>query len=145
MISSFVTDGDSTGKIRSTPTPEEMNSIPLDKIRQHIGADAVLYVTIEEWGQKYQVIASTTVVRATMRLVDTRTGTQLWNASAHAEQGSDSGQGLAGALLSALVEQIAGSLSDRTPRVARTANNAAINHPDTGLLNGPYVPVSGKR
>ena len=132
-------------KENGLPTPEEMNSIPLDKIRQHIGADAVLYVTIEEWGQKYQVIASTTVVRATMRLVDTRTGTQLWNASAHAEQGSDSGQGLAAALISALVEQIAGSLSDRTPGVARTANNAAINHPDTGLLNGPYIPVSGKR
>jgi hypothetical protein len=127
-------------KENGLPTPEEMNMIPLDKIRQHIGADAVLYVTIEEWGQKYQVIASTTVVRAKMRLVDTRTGIELWQASAHAEQGSDTRQGLAGALLSAVIEQIAGSLSDRTPGAARMANSMAINNPQTGLLNGPYVP-----
>jgi hypothetical protein len=131
-------------KENGLPTPDEMNTVPLDKIRQHIGADAVLYVTIEEWGQKYQIIASTTVVRAAMRLVDTRTGTQLWDATAQAQQGSDSNQGLAGALLSALVEQVAGSLTDRTPGVARSANNMAINHPGTGLLNGPYIPANGK-
>jgi len=132
-------------KENGLPTPEEMNAVPLDKIRQHIGADAVLYVTIEEWGQKYQIISSTTIVRAKLRLVDTRTGSLLWEATARAEQGSDSSQGLAAALLSAVVEQVAGSISDRTPNVSRLANRLAIDHPQTGLLNGPYVPGDVKQ
>lgn len=132
-------------KENGLPTPDEMNTIPLDKIRQYIGADAVLYVTIEQWGQKYQIVTSKTVVQVRMRLVDTRTGIQLWDASAHAERGSDSNQGLAGALLSALVEQVAGSLTDRTPDVARIANNMAINKPGSGLLNGPYIPLNEKQ
>lgn len=130
-------------KENGLPGPEEMNSVPLDKIREHIGADAVLYVTIDKWGQKYQVVSSTAVVDAKLRLVDTRTGTLLWEANAHAEQGSDSSQGLAVALVSAVVEQIAGSLNDRTPGVARAANSSAIYNTSSGLLNGPYIPAKG--
>jgi hypothetical protein len=38
-----------------------MNSIPLEKIREHTGADAVLYVEIEEFGQKYLVLSSVAI------------------------------------------------------------------------------------
>lgn len=122
------------------PSPEEMHLVPLDKISEIIGADAVLYVTIEDWGQKYQVLSSKTVVSADLRLVDVATGTHLWNARAHMEQSSDSGNnGLIGALVGAVVDQIAGSVADRTPGVARLANTVAINSENRGLLDGPYL------
>ncbi len=126
-------------KENGLPTPHEMNSVPLSKLAEHIGPDAVLYVTIEDWGQKYHIVASKTVVKAKMRLVDARTGKQIWHAYAYREIGSgDGGGGLAGMLIGALVEQIAGSMSDRTPMVATQANHFAIYNPNVGLLDGPY-------
>lgn len=127
-------------KENGLPTPEEMNQVPLDKIYENIGADAVLYVEINEWGQKYRVISSDTVVSVSMKLVDARTGTLLWNASAHATTNNNSSNnGLAGMLINAVVNQIASSISDHTPEIARTANNIAINSPSSGLLKGPYT------
>lgn len=128
-------------KENGLPTPEEMNQVPLDKIYENIGADAVLYVEINDWGQKYNVISSDTVVGVTMKLVDARTGTLLWDASAHAStDNNSSNSGLAGMLISAVINQIAGSISDNTPVIARTANNIAINSASRGLLKGPYAP-----
>lgn len=127
-------------KENGLPTPAEMNAVPLEKLHEQIGPDAVLYTNIEEWGQKYRVLSSDTVVNASMKLVDTRTGLTLWDAQAYAIQSSDDGGGgLAGALIGAIVTQIAGSIADRTPAVATMANNAAINNSVQGLLNGPYV------
>lgn len=127
-------------KENGLPTPAEMNTIPLDKIREHIGADAVLYVTIEEWGQKYQVISSRSIVRSTLTLVDTRNGNTLWEATASAERNSNdnNNNGLLGALVGALAEQIIGSTVDRTQELSRTANYRAIGNEGRGLLQGPY-------
>jgi hypothetical protein len=127
-------------KENGLPTPAEMNGIPLDKIGEHIGADAVLYISIEDWGQKFQVIQSVATVQATLRLVDVKTGELLWNTTATAKKSSgDGGGGLIGALLSAVVTQVlASTISDPTPELARRANNVAINSKARGMLNGPY-------
>lgn len=126
-------------KENGLPTPAEMNSIPLNKIKEIIGADAVLYVNIHEWGQKFHLLASKAVVSASMRLVDTDSGNLLWQAEAYAERNNgDSGNnGLLGALVSAVAEQIVGSIVDYTPELSRIANHNAIN----SLLAGPYSPV----
>lgn len=129
-------------KENGLPSPAEMHSIPLDKIREFIGADAVLYVTIQDWGQKYQVLSSKTVVEADLRLVDARSGVLLWQAKARGERGSNNNNnGLAAALVGAIIDQVAGSIVDHTPEVSRFANNTAINSQSRGLLNGPYKPV----
>jgi len=127
-------------KENGLPTPAEMNSVPLDKIGQHIGADAVLYISIDKWGQEYQVISSNTVVNAKLRLVDVRTGKLLWDTTVAAQQSSgDGGAGLVGALIGAIVEQVASSAMDKTPRLARQANSRAIYNSVNGLLDGPYA------
>lgn len=127
-------------KENGLPTPEEMNLVALDKIHQNIGADAVLYTTINDWGQKYNIISSNTVVNVSMRLVDARTGAQLWDASISAVRSSDSSSNsLIGNLLSAVATQIANSISDQTEEVSRMAVNQAIYQPQKGLLEGPYV------
>lgn len=126
-------------KENGLPTPQEMNAVSLSKIAEHIGPDAVLYVTIEDWGQKYQIVSSTTVVKAKLRLIDANTGDQIWDAEVYRQIGSsDGGGGLAGILLGAIVEQIVGSLSDKTPLAATQANFYAIHNPSMGLLDGPY-------
>lgn len=132
-------------KENGLPTPEEMNSVPLDKLYENIGADAVLYVEINDWGQKFNVLSSDTVVNVSMRLVDGKTGTLLWDASASVVQSSNSGNnGLIGSLINAVASQIMNSISDQTPTVARTANNMAIYNQNRGLLNGPYAPIIEK-
>lgn len=126
-------------KQNGLPTPAEMNTIPLDKIKEHIGADAVLYVTLDDWGQKYQVLSSDTVVRGAVKLVSTASGETLWDSPINGVLNSgNSGGGLIGALVSAVATQIIGSVNDQTPGVARIANQQAFNSKKRGLLSGPY-------
>lgn len=132
-------------KENGLPTPAEMNSVPLDKIGKHIGADAVLYISIDKWGQEYQVLSSKTMVNVKLRLVDVKTGTLLWNSTAAAQQSSgDGGGGLLGALIGAVVEQIMSSALDKTPKLARQASSAAIFNDVNGLLDGPYARPKAK-
>lgn len=126
-------------KENGVSTTEEMNQIPLDKIRQHTGADAVMLVTIQDWGQKFQLVSSAAVVKAHLRIVDTLDGTLLWEARVSEVQSnqSEAGKegGLLGAVLVAVVDQISGSLMDATPDLIRTGNNKAIRT----IPDGPYV------
>jgi hypothetical protein len=127
-------------KDNGLPTPDEMNSVPLDKIRQHTGADAVLYCVITDWGQKFQVISSATVVSVQLRLVDTRTGAQLWEGKVRGSQSSDSGSSdLLSSLVTAVVDQVAGTLSDNTPELARTSNYSTIYDGNGALPDGHYL------
>ena len=126
-------------KENGLPTPAEMNSVPLKKIEEIIDPDAVLYTEILDWGQKYQVISSKTIVHAKLRLVHTRTGELLWSGTAIAEKSNNhSDNGLAGALLGAVIDQIVGSLTDHTLSLSRIANTQLIRHPQKGLINGLY-------
>lgn len=132
-------------KQNGLPTPAEMNSISLDKIKEHVGADAVLYVTIDNWGQKFEVLSSNTVVRGSVKLVSTESGKMLWDAPIQTVLGSGSnGGGLLGALVTAVATQIIGSVDDKTPDAARIANNQAFNSQKRGLLTGPYYVVKKK-
>lgn len=132
-------------KDNGLPTPGEMNSIPLDKIAKYIGADAVLYVSIEEWGQKYQVLASTTVVKSRARLVDVATGETLWQGTARlANSSGDSNSGLIGMAVAALIDQIVDTLSDETRNLSSRANQGMVFNERTGLLPGPYRQVRGE-
>lgn len=120
-------------------TPSDMHQVSLEKFNEHLNPDAILYVTIEEWGQQYQVISSSSVVHANLSLVDAKTGQQIWHATAqHIQSSGDGGGGLIGMLVAAAVEQVMGEMMDNTPNVARVANHIAINNQNLGLLSGPY-------
>jgi|SaaInl8_200m_RNA_FD_contig_111_134326_length_9451_multi_4_in_0_out_0_2 hypothetical protein len=126
-------------------TTYDMNSIPLDKIYEILKPDAVLYADIEEWGQEYQVISSKGIVKYSFRLLDGKTGALLWNGKTEAiEQSGDGGLGIAGALVSAIVDQILSSVHDPTVGLSRSAHESAINHSTQGLLSGPYKKELGK-
>lgn len=115
--------------------PAEMHNVPLEKLREHINPDAVLYVNILDWGQKFQILTSKAVVNANLKLVDARTGATLWENRAYASEtpNSSTNNGLAGMFIQAIADQVIGSLTDKTYELSRTANNQAV----TRLPDGP--------
>ena len=132
---------DALMKENGLPTPGEMHQVPLAKLGEVFGADAVLYVAIEQWGQKYQVIDSVTVVKARAKLVDVGTGLTLWNGVIHVQESSSAGQtDIIGMLVAALIDQVIDSATDRTHAVSRMATQQAVFDRSTGLLLGPRHP-----
>jgi hypothetical protein len=128
-------------KENGLPTAGEMHGVSLAKIHEVLGADAVLYATVEDWGQKYHVISSDTVVKARARLVDVATGTTLWTGAAVAQQSSSAGQNdPIGMLVAALFVQIISSATDPAHDLARVANGRMVFDQRDGFLLGPYNP-----
>jgi hypothetical protein len=127
------------------PTADEIHAVGLPKLREIFGADAVLYPVIENYGTKYVVISSTTVVNVTARLVDARSGELLWEGRAELQQGSgNGGQGLIGALVSAAMSQVLNSSRDAAHPMARLVNIQLIDRAGQGLPYGPYSTTPGK-
>ena len=127
-------------KENGLPTAGEMHQAPLDKIRDIFGADAVLYVTLKQYGTKYHVISSDTIVTLQAKLVDTKTGLVLWNGTATAQQSSGSSGNIFVDLVVAAVSQAVNSSTDQAHDVSRMANIMLLTPKDRGLLYGPYYP-----
>lgn len=127
------------------PTPAEMHGVSLARIDEVFGADAVLYIALQDWGTAYRVLDSSTEVTAEARLVDVKTGTEIWRGTHTATYSSSSGQsGLAGMLASAIAHQITSSISDPSMDVARDCNDVLFCNGHSGLLLGPYHEDYGK-
>lgn len=125
--------------------PGEMHQAPLDRIREVFGADAVLYITLKDWGTAYRVIDSSTEVTVEAHLVDVASGTEIWAGEESAVMSSSSGQGsLVGMLVGAVVNQIATSVADPSLDVARDCNRQLFWNDHRGLLLGPYNPDYGQ-
>jgi hypothetical protein len=118
--------------------PAEMHQAPLEKLQSVFGADAVLYITIEKYGSKYQLFASNTLVFARARLLDAHTGTELWQGRVNTTYAGQSG------LLEALVEQVLNKLVDQAHNVAAMATIQLVSPPGQGLLKGHRHPEYGK-
>jgi hypothetical protein len=127
-------------KDNGLPTPGEMHTVSPRKLREVIGADAVLYVTIREWGQKYQVLASTTRVSVDARLVDTDTSTTLWEGSASVAESSGGGDNLIAMLVIAALDQVVDSISDRAHGLGRQAAYGMLYNDKNGVLVGHRSP-----
>jgi hypothetical protein len=127
-------------KENGMPTAGEMHQAPLNRVREITGADAVLLVTLEQYGSHYHIVNSTTVVKVRAQLVDTRTQVLLWEGHGEADQsGSGSGSLLAD-LISAAVVQAINSKTDSAHQVSRLANANLFLAKDAGLPFGPYSP-----
>ena len=114
------------------------------KLREIFGADAALYSDITQYGTVYRVLDSATVVAASAKLVDLRTGDVLWrgHASASSNEGNNSsGGGLIGMLVAAAIKQVVNSLTDRSHDIAGVTSYRLLHGgPPDGLLYGPRSP-----
>ncbi|WP_010096457.1 GNA1162 family protein, partial [Burkholderia ubonensis] len=114
------------------------------KLREIFGADAALYSKVTQYGSVFQVVDSTTVVAASAKLVDLKTGDVLWQGESRAtgkEVGNNmsvNGLGIVGALVQAAVKQVAHSLTDEAHDVAGLTSKRLLSAgPPNGLLYGP--------
>ncbi len=132
-------------KENGLPTAGEMHQVPLERVAETLGADAVLFITLEQYGSQYNVLSSTVTVKARARLVDTRTAIELWAGTGMAQQGSSSGSGnLLGGIIAAAVSQAINSGTDAAHLVSRQANTNMFMARGRGLPYGPYHPAYGK-
>jgi hypothetical protein len=127
-------------KENGMPTAGEMHQVPLDKVREIIGADAVLYVTLKQYGTKYEVISSVTTVQARGKLVDTRTGLVLWEGTGIGQEGSGGSGNILADMIIAVGSQAINSSVDHAHTVCPRANTMMFTPKDHGLLYGPYHP-----
>jgi hypothetical protein len=108
------------------------------------GADAVLFVTIQQWTARYIVLSTKVTVEFDYVLKDGRTGEELWREhqagvfdSSSANSGGSSG-GLLGALIGSIAAAAATKAAPNYMPLARDANKRALAYPGPGIPAGPY-------
>jgi hypothetical protein len=135
---------DETFKQNGLLNPEDMHQAPPAKLHEIFGADAALYIEVSQYGSSYKVIVSEVAVAANAKLVDLRSGQLLWEGSAiasTAENQNNSGGGLVGMLITAAVNQIVNTLSERGHQVAGITSHRLLSPGgNRGILPGPRSP-----
>lgn len=140
---------DETFRQNGLTTPADIQQVAPAKLRGIFGADAALYTKVTEYGSVYTVIDSTTVVAASAKLVDLKTGDVLWQGTGRAtgkELGANVtvGFGVIAALAQAAVKQVAHTLSDDSHDVAGLTSRRLLSAgPPNGLLYGPHSSKYG--
>lgn len=125
----------------------DISAVSPAKLYKIFGADAVLYITVVQYGTSYQVITSDTRVTANAKLVDLRNGKLLWSGSATASsnEGNNSSAGIIGMLVQAAVTQISNTLTDRSHDIAGVTSIRMLTAgTPNGILYGPRSPNYGK-
>ncbi|MBB5391135.1 MULTISPECIES: DUF799 domain-containing protein [unclassified Herbaspirillum] len=132
-----------TFKQNGLSNPADIHDLPPPKLRQIFGADSALYINVKDYGTSYKVVSSATVVSADAKLLDLRSGKVLWegSASASSAESQQNQNGLIGILVSAVVNQIIGTMSDASFNMAGIASQRLLmaGHKN-GMLYGPRSP-----
>lgn len=116
---------------------EQIHKQPPEQLAKMFGADAVLYVTINQWDAKYVVIQTTVTVDFDYRLVS-KDGTELWKANKRMQYTpQNQGGGLIGAAIASAIERARPNYMPLT----QMANNDVFVYGPTAIPDGPYRPV----
>lgn len=139
---------DETFKNNGLTVAEDIHAVPSKKLNEIFGADAVMYIEVQEYGTSYAVLSSDTVVVVQAKLVDNKTNEILWQGSARAassEQNNGNSGGLVGMLVEAAVTQIMETAMDTGFDIATIASARLLSpQAHNGLLYGPRSPKHGK-
>ena len=127
-------------KANGMPSAGEMRQAPLERVREITGADAVLFVTLEQYGSKYQLVNTATIVSVRARLVDTHSQVLLWEGHGVAEHDSSGSGNLLADVIGALVTQAVNSQTHPAHDLSRAANQNLFLSASRGLPYGPYSP-----
>lgn len=138
---------DEAFKSNGLTVPDDIHGVGIQKLRQVFGADAVLYIDVKDYGTRYLVVTSASIVTAEAKLVDLRTGQLLWEgkATASSEEGQNNQGGLAAALVGALIKQIMGTSLDQSHQIANMTSMRLLSPTmPNGILYGPRSPLYKK-
>ena len=135
-----------TFKQNGITEPGEIAAVPLNKLDKIFHADSVLYINIKDYGTSYVVVSSSTKVVLEAKLIDIKSGAKLWEGTATAIEDSSSGQSsLLGMLVSAVISQVANTISDKSYDLAAMADAYLFSsNCHNCILYGPYSPHYGK-
>lgn len=115
---------------------ELLQNMPVIKFRDYLGADAVLFTTIDRWDLTYMVIASNLTVGITCELKSTHSEQTLWKYSGVVVvdlSGGNTGGGLAGLVAKAIITAVNSAVVDYVP-YAKRANIMSLG----AIPVGPY-------
>ena len=119
---------------------EQAWDIPPQNFRRYLGADAVLYVRIENWDTSYMVVASSVAVTLEYRLVDTVSGETIWEDREVVARSSGDSMQVGGDAISWLifstVNATVTALTTDYVTLANEANSLAVRD----ILPGAYNP-----
>ena len=139
---------DETFKNNGLTVAEDIHAVPAKKLHEIFGADAVMYIEVQEYGTSYAVLSSDTVVVVQAKLVDNKSNEILWQGKARAassEQNGGNSGGLVGMLVEAAVTQIMETAMDTGFDIATIASARLLSpQAHNGLLYGPRSPKHGK-
>ena len=139
---------DETFKQNGLTGASDIHEVSTQKLREFFGADAAVYLRVKQYGTSYAVVSSDTVVSVEARIVDLRTGQQLWQGTARASSAEQQRQGqggVVGLLVTALVKQIIGTATDAGFNYAGIANQRLLSVPVAhGVVYGPRSPNAGQ-
>jgi len=117
---------------------EDIHSIAPAKLQEFFGADAALYMTVEKYGVRYNVLDSLVEVSVTAKLIDLHSGQLLWQNRVDQVTGQSDSNNVLGRLVGAVVNQIANNLSDKAWPASQQAMFTLFRH-NRGVLKGPYL------
>ena len=115
----------------------QMVNAPASMFKDAFGADAVLYVTIEEWETNYVVLAANVTVGLSYVLRSTETDEVLWSYKAR-QVVDTAGQSSGFILLDVIATAVTTALTDYLPIAYRVNSQAVATMPF-----GSYHPQSG--
>lgn len=105
-------------------------------------ADAILYVTINEWDAQYIVVSTTVTVSFTYRILSGKTGEELWTASKTMKYTPDNTTSTGNPMADLLVMAVSAAVTRAAPNylpLTRQANYQVLYLDPTKLPNGPYL------
>lgn len=98
----------------------EVPKVSVVDLGRDLKADLILENEIVDWGTKYKVISGVAVVSCRSRLYEARTGAVVWQLDwIRRQQSGNSGGGVAGVLVDALVTSIMNSMFDTAASLAK--------------------------
>ena len=127
----------------------DAQAVSAKRLNEIFHADSALYISISDYGSSYRVIDSVTTVTAKARLVDLRSGKEIWQGTATAtdnDQGNNNNNGVIGILVSAAIKQISDNVTDKAHTVAGLTSNRLLSQNEQGgLLTGPRYKIVSTR
>jgi hypothetical protein len=115
---------------------EQLKHVDIHKFKQLFGADAVLFVTINQWDTNYYLTSSNVTVGADFDLISTHDGSLLWH---YKNQVVVNTSGNTGNILGNLIATaINAAITDYVP-IARQVNNTVISTLPFGHYHARYL------
>jgi len=118
-----------------------VHSAPASKLANLFGADAVLYITVQQWDAQYMVLSTRVTVALDYQIRDGRTDESLWSNKEKIVYMPDDGGGggLGGLIAKAIVAAITKGLPNYMPLARQANDKALLTYPGKGIPLGPYA------